>query len=138
LRREIEPSGVGAAHDQRQGVKGRRLQAELLEHHVECAQFAAMGPEHAVNVERRAAVALGDLLNLRLRHEQDHGVRVDKATDQPRAGDAIDFGACARDPDRPPGGVARGQVVGLHQEAAAVAPGFEAAVQIFGVDALRA
>src|SRR4051812_43616862 len=46
FRREIEMSGIGGAHHRGQALQGRRREPELLDHHVEGAQFAAVAPEY--------------------------------------------------------------------------------------------
>ena len=72
------------------------------------------------------------------RHEQEHGVRIDEAADQPRAGDAIDLRARPRHPNGAALRVARRQLVGAHERLTGRSPGLEAAFQRFGRDALMA
>ena len=52
LRREVEPRGVGAAHDRREPQQRLGREAELLDHHVEGAALAAMAPEHVLRCRR--------------------------------------------------------------------------------------
>ena len=135
LRREIEPRGVGGAHDRRQTVERRAGEAERLDHRVEGAALALMAPEHAVNVERCGIEALGHRLYLGRGHEQEDGIGVDEAPDEPGTGDAIDLGPRARHPDRASGRVASRQFTGIDEQAARGAPGFEPAFKRFGLDA---
>ena len=130
---EIEPGGVGGAHDHRQPHQRRRRQAEFLDHHVEGAAFAAMAPEHVLDVEGRGVESLADRQHLGRRDEQEYGVRIDEAADQPRAGDAVDLRPRAGDPDRAALRVARRQFR-AGPAAVCLLPGFEAAFQSFGRD----
>jgi hypothetical protein len=114
------------------------LQAELLEHHVEGAKFATMTPEHALDVEGRSAEALGYGNHLAGFDEHDDGIRIDKAPDQPRAGDAIDFGPLARNPERAAFAVVFREMSGRDQWQAGIAPGNEAAFEYLGANALVA
>jgi hypothetical protein len=111
------------------------LETELVEHGVEGASGPAVAPEHAVDVEGRGAEALGDGQHLGRIDEQEHRLRVDEAADQPGAGDAVDLGPGAGDPDGAALGIARRQLGGLDERLAGGAPGLEAALQRLGVDA---
>ena len=88
-----------------------------------------MAPEHAVDVEGRGLEALGDGQDFRRRHEQEHGLRIDEAPDEPRAGDAVDLRPRPRHPHRAAALVAGRQLVGAHEQLAASLPGLEAALQ---------
>ena len=101
FRRNIHPTGVRRADHDRQTVEWRRRQPEFFDHDVERAQFAAMAPEHILDVERRGAVMFTDGFDFGGRDEQEDSIGIDEASDQPRAGDAIDLGTRAGNPDRP-------------------------------------
>ena len=107
-------SGGGRAARYRRRARSWRAaaaaasQAELLDHHVEGAELAAVAPEHALDVEGRGVETLGDRRDLRRRDEQEHRIRIDEAADQPRAGDAVDLRPRARHPDGAALRVARG------------------------------
>jgi hypothetical protein len=73
-------------------------------------QFAAMTPEHAIDIEGRRAELFGDRDHFGGHHKQEEGRRIDEATDQPGAGDAVDFRAFARHPEGSTLGVAPGQL----------------------------
>src|SRR5215510_2902284 len=98
LRGELQPGGVGAAHDQRQPRQRLGFEPEFLEHGIERTGWAAMAPEYAVDVERRGVEALGDSRDFRRHHEQKHGIGVDEATDQPWTSDAVDLWPAPRHP----------------------------------------
>ena len=70
------------------------------------------------------------------RHEQEHGAGIDEAPDEPGAGDAIDLRPRARHPHGAALLVARGQLLGAHQQLAGRLPGLEPAFQRLRVDAL--
>ena len=89
--RKLEARGVGASDDQSYAVERGASKAEFVEHRVECAELTPMAPENALDIEGRAVEALRDRLHLRGRNEQEHGFRIDEATDQPGTGDTIDF-----------------------------------------------
>src|SRR5258707_10494417 len=46
LRATDEPRGIGGTHHRCQPQQRRRRQTELLDHHVERTELAAMAPEH--------------------------------------------------------------------------------------------
>ena len=101
LGREIEPGRVRSPNHRRQTLERRGLESEFLDHHVKRAQFAAMTPEHVLNVEWNSSEARSDGFNFRSRYEKKHRRWIDEAADQPRAGDPVDLGARAGYPDRP-------------------------------------
>jgi len=99
LRREFKARRIRAAHDHGQEIERRIGDAVDLEKGVEAAQFAVM----------RKGLGAGDVISdraglpRRLEHklgrgEQEPGLGVDKAPDQPRAGDAVNLRALAGDP----------------------------------------
>ena len=88
------PRTIVASRSERLG-----REPELLDHHVEGAALAAMAPEHALDVERRGAEALGHRLDFRGATNRNTALGIDEAADQPGAGDAVDLGPRARDPD---------------------------------------
>ena len=85
-----------------------------------------MRPEHALDVERSCREALGDRVDLRRRDEQEHRARIDEATDEPGAGDAVDLRPRARDPDCASLLVERRHLGGRHCRQVGLAPALEA------------
>src|SRR6266404_529320 len=83
--------GIGGAHHGCQPQQRRRRQTELLDHHVERTELAAMAPEHVFDIEGNGAETLADRDNLGRRHEQKYRVRIDEPPDQPGAGDTVDL-----------------------------------------------
>ena len=73
-----EAGRIRAAHDCCQPQERRRGQAEFFDHHIECAGFATMTPEHTFDVEWSTAELFSDRTNFRRRDEQEKRVRIDK------------------------------------------------------------
>src|SRR6185503_9401611 len=71
-------------------------------------------------------------------NEQDNRMRIDKALDQPRTGDAIDLRPRARDPNRSAFRVAFRKLCRVDQRMAARRPRLEAAFEVLGGDAFVA
>jgi hypothetical protein len=99
LRRQVEPVGVGTAHDARKREKMRvRVEAEAFQKRVEGAGVPLVleGSARQIVGDRALVGSDGhDLIRLR---EEEAGLRIEEAADQPRAGDAIDLRTAARDP----------------------------------------
>jgi len=99
LRRELQPRGVGAAHNQCQRVQRGTLDTVNLQEGVEAAQFAIVRERLGARDVVRGGPGLGgdgeDALG---RGEEEFGCRIDEATDKPGTGDPIDFGTLASDP----------------------------------------
>ena len=89
--REIKARGVCGSDYRREAVERFASQPQFVEHRVERATLAAMAPEYAFDIERRAVEALRNRLHFRWRDEQEYGFGIDKAADEPGTGDAIDF-----------------------------------------------
>jgi hypothetical protein len=138
LWRQIGPCCIGAAHNRRQTMQGFRVEPELFDHGVEGAGFAAMAPEHVVDVKGRCAEPLRHREHFRRAHEQKHGAWIDKAPDQPRAGNPVNLGPRPCDPDGPSIFVACRKLVRINKELATSAPGVEAALQRLRIDAFVA
>ena len=97
LRRQLEARRIGTAHDQRERVERRILDAIDLQKGIEAAQLAVMRERlGAGDVIRRGASFLRDGEYTLGRGEQEFGRGIDKAPDQPWAGDAIDLRGCSR------------------------------------------
>src|SRR5437763_185673 len=93
------PGGVGAAHDHRELVQRRVVQLEMLDKGVERAEIAVMRERLGTrDVVRRRADLLGDREHAVGRDVNKFGVWLDKASDQPGTGDAVDLRTLARDP----------------------------------------
>jgi len=91
-----------------------------------------VAPEHALDVEGCGAEAVGYGFDLRRGDEQEDGRWIDEAADQPGASDAVDLGAGAGHPDGPALRITSGNMIGSHQQAAALRPALEATVEGFG------
>jgi hypothetical protein len=89
----------------------------------------------ALDVEGRRPEPLGDAFHVRRVHEQEHGGRINEAADEPRAGDAVDLGARARDPDRPALPIAGRQGGDGHHRQPRLRPSERTAFERFGPDA---
>src|SRR5205085_3420885 len=101
LRRELEPCGIGPADDQRERVEPRVADPVDFEKRIEAAQFAVMGERlGAGNVISDGAGRPCHVEHLLGRSVEEGRLRIDKAADQPRTGDAVDFRALASDPAR--------------------------------------
>jgi hypothetical protein len=98
VRRQIEARGIRAADDARHLGKCPVLQSEILQHGIERAVFPAMreGDVRDIEGDRIAGACLGQ--DVVRRHIMEAGERIDEATDEPGAGDAIDLRACSRNP----------------------------------------
>ena len=110
------------------------MQAELVEHDVEGAEVATMTPEHIVHIKWCSAEPVRDRHHLGGCHEQENGLRVDEAPDQPGAGDAVHLGSRARNPHRAALGVRWRNMVGLDEQTFGGGPGLESAFQRLGLD----
>src|SRR4029434_4972444 len=87
---DVVPGGVRATHDQRQSrQRGLALKSEDPEHGVERAVFADMAQFDILDVEWNATAFTRHVDHLIRIDEEDARVRIEKATDQPGAGDAI-------------------------------------------------
>src|SRR5689334_6273403 len=95
---EVETRSIRSANNNGEAIQCFAVQAEFLDHDIERAQFAAMAPEDAFNVERRGLEPVRRIRDLGWCYEQEHGGRIDEATDQPRACNAVDLRPGARDP----------------------------------------
>ena len=99
-----------------------------------------MAPEHAValDVEGRGLEPLGHAGHVGWRHEQEQGIGIDEAADQPGAGDPVHLGPRPRDPDGAALRVARRQDGCRHHRQAGRRPARHAAFQGLGGNALMA
>src|SRR5262245_5802099 len=98
LRRQVEPRGIGAAHDLGELVEARRVELVLGEEGVEAALVADMAELHARDVIGNRAALFGDFQHIARRHVEKLRLLVDEAQDQPRAGDAVDLRPFTSDP----------------------------------------
>src|SRR3954462_12289665 len=99
FRRQVVPGCIRPAHDHRQAVQRRVLQAKMADEAVEGAQLAVMRKRLGTrNVIRRRASLPCDSEDLLGGNVQELGVRLDEASDQPWAGNAVDLGTFASDP----------------------------------------
>ena len=89
-----------------------------------------VAPEHAFDVEGRRAVAFCNAHHLGGGHEQDDGAGIQKAADQPGAGDTVDLGPRARHPDGAALRIAGGELCRINQRQPGRPPGLEPAFEI--------
>ncbi len=122
---------VGTAHDRRKPLQRLGFEAELLDHQVEGAALAAMAPVHVlvIDIERRGAKTGGDVEDLRRGDIKEDRLRIDKAADQPGAGDPIDLGPAARHPDGTALGIPARQTLDRHGRQLRRLPGDDAAFE---------
>src|SRR5262249_13444505 len=99
LRRELELSGISTADDYRKARKRIRTEPKLLKHHVKSALNAPLVPERPSDVEGRCLELLRYSHHFGGPDEEEDSLAINKAADQPGAGDAHDFRPCPRDPD---------------------------------------
>ena len=97
-------------------------------------QFAAVAPEHVLDVKGRGVEPLADGYDLGRRDIEKHRIRIDKAADQPGTGDAVDLWPRARYPHGAALGVARRQFGRIQQRKFGLLPALEAAFERFGRD----
>ena len=97
---ELELRGVRAAHDERELLERRVVEAVVLQESVEAAELAFVREVDVRYVVGNRVARLRGITHLLGRHVQELRVLVDEARDQPRAGNAVYFGALARDPAR--------------------------------------
>src|SRR5260370_10669935 len=83
FRTEIKPPGVGGAYHRRQPQQRLRRQAELLDHHVEGAEFAAMAPEHVFDIEANGIEAFADRDDLGGGGEKKNAISIGATPDPP-------------------------------------------------------
>src|SRR5438270_1722504 len=99
LRRQFRPRRIGAAHDDGKRLERLVLDAVDLQKGIKAAQLALM----------RERLGARDVVSDRARHPRDikhllgrdiekRRFRIDKAADQPWAGDTVDLRTLARDP----------------------------------------
>ena len=92
---------IGCPHDQWRGAavaRCARPNSSIIMSKVQRSPL--MAPERVLDIEGRGAEAACHTFDFRWCDEQEHGGRVDKAADEPGAGDAVDLGPRARHPDR--------------------------------------
>ena len=78
---------------------GSCARSNIVHHLVKGATRAVMTPEGILNVKSRRLKAVSHVAHFAGRHKQEHSMWIDKALDQPRAGNAINLGASTCDPD---------------------------------------
>src|SRR6202047_3064898 len=132
LRRQVEPPGIGAAHDDRQPRKRIRAKRKLLDHHVEGAPVASVVPERTPDIEGRGLETFRHWHHLRWCYEEEGGLWIDETADQPWAGNAHDLRPCPRHPDRASLGGAWRHSLRRNEQLAIRAPGGKAAFKRLG------
>ena len=111
---------------------GSVREPELLDHDVEGAGLAAMAPEHALDVERRGAEALGDAVDLRPARRTGTP-RADRRSGGSARGRRCGRSSAARASPRRCGPARRAAAACRRdQRQAGLAPGLEAALQAVG------
>src|SRR5712692_312897 len=89
---DVARVGVGTAYDRCQRLERRIRELVDAKERVEGALRAVVTELRARHVERDSALAARGLSDFILRNEEKLAARIDKALDQPRAGDAIHSG----------------------------------------------
>src|SRR5882724_163827 len=91
-------AGIGAPDDHGEMMQGRIVQPVLLQKGIEAAEWPVVRQLDIRYVVGDSACFGGDRKHLVRRDEQELRRLVDEAHDEPRAGDAVDLRAFARDP----------------------------------------
>src|SRR5690606_41588570 len=96
---QVGPAGASGRDNQSGWDERLAVQPEVVEKRIEAAPLRAMRNRHSLDVEGRGRKPLAHGDDLRRRDEKELGRRVDEAADQPGAGDAVDLGPLAGDPE---------------------------------------
>ena len=136
FRDKVRPRRISAAHDLGEVKEGLRLTIELLDHGIERAGLIAMAPEHTLDVKRGGVEALGDIRDLGSDDKEKYCVRINEAADEPRGGDAVDFGPAPCEPQRPTLRIAWWNLVRPEQSLAGLFPAFKSAFENFRANIL--
>tara|TARA_R100000049_G_scaffold5346_1_gene15772 strand:- start:4515 stop:5318 length:804 start_codon:yes stop_codon:yes gene_type:complete len=99
FRRQIMAVCVGTADDGGEMFHGLGFKGEFPDHGVKGTLIAAMAPEDIFNIEGRGVELFGHSLDFRRLDKQELGVAINKAADQPGAGNAVDFRPMTGNPD---------------------------------------
>lgn len=86
------------AHDSRELLQGRIVEAVLFQEGVEAAQVAVVGQFDTRDVIGNRAGFGGDAQHRARRDVEQFRLVIDEPGDEPRAGYAVDLGAFRRDP----------------------------------------
>ena len=100
LRGEVKAVGIGTTHNGGQQVQCRISQIKAQQQGVKAAQLPHMGHRCAWDVIGHRIQRLRLCQHFAGRHIEELGAGIDKTTDQPGAGDAVDLGSLAGDPAR--------------------------------------
>ena len=114
------------------------IKTPFLHHYVKRAKFAAMAPEHIVNVKRAGPKPGGNPFHFGRGYEQEHGTGVNKPPDQPRTSNAVNFWPRPRYPDRAPLRIPRGQFGSGHTRQTGFGPAEITAFEVFSQRACMA
>src|SRR5439155_8390762 len=90
--------GIGASHDEGEGLERGVRQAVLVEEGIERAALPVMAELDPRDVVRRGALARGRRHHIGVGDEEKLGLLVDEAADEPWAGDPVDAGLRPGDP----------------------------------------
>jgi hypothetical protein len=108
LRRQIKPCRIGSADDSGQAQQCFSAEAKFLDHDIEGAKVATMAPVGVFNVEGGGVETVGNSRHFLRSHKKEYGGGINKAPDEPGAGDAVDFGSFAGHPKSAVPGIALG------------------------------
>src|SRR5262249_59824396 len=89
---------VGASYNRGEAIERRVRDAEDAQDRIERAAFAFVRELDALDIVGNGAKRRGHVENVGWRHVDKNRIRIDEATDEPGAGDAIDLRLGARHP----------------------------------------
>jgi hypothetical protein len=98
LRSQVEARRIGTANDHSELRQSRTIEVVLLEEGIEAAQIADVSQLNTGEIVRNGPGLRRDGKYLVGRNIVKLCLRIDKPQNQPRTGDAIDFGTFARNP----------------------------------------
>src|SRR5262245_4306515 len=133
LRSQVEPRGIGAAHDAGKPVQRLVLQSEIGDHGVETTSLTTVRQSHARDTEGNGVASRRFLNYASRRYVVDDRHWIDEAPDEPGAGNAVDL----RPRSRYPGGRSAA-IVDLRLSKMRIAsfdPSFDAAAEIACINA---
>src|ERR1700730_12472334 len=136
LRRQLEPPGIGAAHDYGEARKCIRTERKLLNHHVKGALVPPVVPKPTPDIEGRRLELFCYSHHFGWCYEQEDGLAIDEAANQPWAGDAYDLRPCPRYPNGAALGIACRDFARWDKQMALRAPGSKTTFERLGHNTL--
>ena len=118
---QIVAIGVGSAYRKGQTPERFAGQSKILEHCIKRTAITPMAKMNILNVKWYRIELICSTVHLRRGDKQEFGVPINETADQPRAGNAVNFGPCAGNPCRGACGVKWDRVY-RHQRQTGVSP----------------